>query len=480
MRGFKLIFILLMLCVPIANAQDFLEITVRDFDGLEKAINLANQQSPNTTTYLYLDGQINAQASQSPTLPHIKGTIHMSGGVISGAEGGANLFVIDSTGKLHVKNTRFKDFTVVGFGPNMFHNLGELHLEGVLFTSITSASLCTRFVCHYAGVPTIHNSHGGKLTLIDVRFENSGADSRRYPAPPEVANGILGNFGTAKIIRTQVFLNNNQWEPPIWNSGAIQLENSSFMVRNSSQEPVLDLVEMNTGGKIEVVNSIFEGFTGNWCEQVSSLGHNSHDSPDCTWTSPGDDIGKSSKLAYQPKSGSFNLTPEPESPAIDSGDPNYCFDIGRGVFDGNGDGLAVCDRGAWEFRQVSLADGGANGVFFDPNQDGHYVYILDNDYTTLVVWNTFDVNGNQAWILALGQLVDGRSITAKAYINENGTLTNNGPRNVDRDRYWGTIRLQLDSCERGSFSFDSDLPEFTDGEFEIERLAYATQIGCGD
>lgn len=127
-----------------------------------------------------------------------------------------------------------------------------------------------------------------------------------------------------------------------------------------------------------------------------------------------------------------------------------------------------------------LSNGGANGLYYDPEHNGHSVYVLDNDYNTLVVWNTFDTDGNQAWVLAVGTLVNGRSMTAEACINEHGVLTEDGPVNVDLDRFWGTMQLDLVSCEGGTLSFSSALPNFTSGQFEIRRLAFVKQVGCQD
>src|SRR5690606_33022273 len=129
----------------------------------------------------------------------------------------------------------------------------------------------------------------------------------------------------------------------------------------------------------------------------------------------------------------FNLIPGAASSLIDSADANWCPEDGLPIVDGNGDGTAVCDRGAWEYLPSGLSDGGANGLYFDPSQNGHYVYVLDNDYNTRVMWTTFDRSGNQAWVFAIGDLAGGRSMIADAYINENGELTSTGPINVDRD-----------------------------------------------
>ena len=236
-----------------------------------------------------------------------------------------------------------------------------------------------------------------------------------------------------------------------------------------------------------------------WCADAISLGHNLIDKETCEFNSAGDLTGVSTgllPLSIEGRNGSGDLGPSfsvfllgAASLAIDSANPEFCktkgvlsffSSLANNYFDGDGDGIATCDRGAIEYIHTGLSDGGANGLFYDPNQDGHYVYVLDNNANTLVVWNTFDVNGNQAWIFATGKLANGKSLIADAFINEIGVLTEKGPENVTRDKLWGTIQLELDSCNKGKFFFTSDLPGFTSGQFELKRLAVITQIGCQD
>ncbi len=465
-----------------AQAQETVEVTVTDFAGLRQAINLANQQSPNTLTQIYIVGKIYWTApAQTPDPQPIRRVVRISGGIFSEAEdgGGSNLFIVESSGKLTVTDSKFVDISSVNFGPIIFSNQGELALENVTFTSVSGSGICLRFGCTPSQSPIIYNGAQGKLTLKGVRFENSGSETDPSWGTAG-SNGILANEGTAELVRTQVFLSHNRWEQPLYNSGFMRLQNSSFLVRNYPATPVLDLLETTEGAQTESVNSVFEGFTGTWCGQVESLGHNSTSAPDCTWASPGDEVGTSTGLIWREIRNRFNLIPDAGSSIVDTADSSWCPDDGREIFDGDGNGSVTCDRGAWEHQRMTLADGGANGLYFDPNQNGHYVYVLDNYFNTLVVWNTFDRAGNQAWILATGELIEGKSMIAEAYTNENGELTPLGPRNVDRDLFWGTIQLQLDSCGRGKFTFNSDLPDFTSGQFEIRRLAYVRQIGCDD
>jgi len=125
-----------------------------------------------------------------------------------------------------------------------------------------------------------------------------------------------------------------------------------------------------------------------------------------------------------------------------------------------------------------LSEGGINGLYYDSEADGHYFYVLETDYTTLLMWTTFDKDGNQAWVFGTGELMNGRSIVTDAYINRNEGVSITGEFTASEAEYWGRIELNMTSCLEGSVAFDSDLPGFGSGEFHIERLAYVKQLDC--
>jgi hypothetical protein len=183
---------------------------------------------------------------------------------------------------------------------------------------------------------------------------------------------------------------------------------------------------------------------------------------------------------YQRSGKQKALIPSAASPLIDSADPNYCSTDGRTIWDGNSDGVAACDRGAWELEPTSLAEGGINGFYFNPSDDGHYIYIQETDFTTLVMWNTFDSEGNQAWIYGTGTLESGKAIVAEAYINRAGGLTPDGLIADVEAKEWGHLIVDMESCTNGLIDYQSVLPEFGSGQFPIERLAYVKQLGCND
>jgi hypothetical protein len=479
-RGAAIFSLALLVWVASVQAQETVEVTVRDFAGLKQAINLANQQSGNTLTRIYVVGQIYWTApTQTPDPAPIRGAVKISGGIFSDADdgGGSNLFIVESSGKLTVTDSKFVDISHANFGPVIFSNQGELALENVTFTSVRGSGICLRFGCTPSQTPTIYNGVNGKLTLNGVRFEDSG--SRANPNwGTKDRNGILANDGTAELVRTQVFLSHNRWEQPLWNSGFLRLQNSSFLVRNDPDIPSLDLLEVADGAQTESVNSVFEGFTGAWCDQVVSLGHNSDSSPECQWASAGDIVGAPTGLILRRSADAFDLVPGADSALVDSADGDWC--TATAIFDGDGDGIAACDRGAYELRRTRLAEGGINGFYNNSEHDGNFVYIQQTDYTNLVVWNTFDADGNQVWVYGVGEFVNGRSVVAKAYINRAGGFAPDGLGAAIEAEHWGELEVDMESCTNGIVTYRSELPEFGSGQFPIERLAYVKQLGCVD
>lgn len=245
-----------------------------------------------------------------------------------------------------------------------------------------------------------------------------------------------------------------------------------------------------------ISNSIVSGFDAEWCAQTQSLGYNFIENAECGFTAEGDRIGESVGLLWRPVEASWNtggstkeilthaLVPIQASPAIDSvpnhrcGNDNLLGDYRQ--LDGNGDGIKLCDAGAVELVPITLGEGGINGIYYNPNADGHYVYILDNDYNSVVMWSTFDNDGKQAWIFGIGELVGGRSLITDAYINLDGRVSLDGEIEQAEAHHWGTLEVEMSNCNEGTIAFNSDRPEFGSGQFNITRLAFVKQLGCVD
>lgn len=126
----------------------------------------------------------------------------------------------------------------------------------------------------------------------------------------------------------------------------------------------------------------------------------------------------------------------------------------------------------------SLAEGGINGLYYSPEADGHYVYILETDFTTLIVWTTFDAEGNQVWVYGTGELENGKSVMVETYINRNEGHSPEGEFTPSEAEHWGWMDVDMSSCLEGTFTFQSDFPEFGSGQFPIKRLGFVKQLGC--
>ncbi len=183
-----------------------------------------------------------------------------------------------------------------------------------------------------------------------------------------------------------------------------------------------------------------------------------------------------------PVSGQKALVPTRVSAAVDSADESWCGVSGLFARDGDGDGEARCDRGAVETTPIGLLDdlGGINGLYFNPEADGHYIHVTQTDFAAVIVWNTFDAEGNHVWVYGTGQLVDGSTVVAETWINVNAGSFNADSNPPSEAVYWGTIEMDLRSCTDGAVAYNSVLPGFGAGSFPIKRLGYVSQIGCVD
>src|SRR5207247_2178651 len=98
-----------------------------------------------------------------------------------------------------------------------------------------------------------------------------------------------------------------------------------------------------------------------------SLGHNISSDGSCELTAAGDLTDTDPKLGPLENNGGLTATQAllPASPAIDAGDDSGCPDTDqRGAprpVDGNGDGIAACDIGAFELQPPCVGDCGADG-----------------------------------------------------------------------------------------------------------------------
>lgn len=470
------VFLAILLRLTPAEALEFVEVVVNDFAGLKQAIAEANERSLDTLTGISFTSPIFVGVEDS--LPSIKARINLAGGAFYASGPGVHrLFRIEETGIFGLRWSGFADWSGGPDGPVLFENHGTLLLREVLFDSVAGYAFCLRS-CMRNETAIIQNGPSGDLTLDDVLILDTEINSPTYLG---IDNRFLINEGIAKLVRTQIYLRPEREKEPFFNSGFMRMRNVSFMVRNPIDVPTLSLLAATEDANTQIVNSVFDGFTGAWCDLVTSAGHNTTTAHECNWARAGDEVGVSTGLIWRRlhPNQRFDLVPSAASSLIDSADATWCPE-GYTIWDGNGDGVATCDRGARELKPISVAEGGINGFYYNPDEDGHYIYIQETDFTTLVMWNTFDADGNQAWIYGTGKLEAGRSVIAEAYINRSGGLTPDGLITDVEAEPWGQLEVDMESCAKGIVNYRSVLPEFSTGQFPIERLAHVKQLGCVD
>ena len=121
---------------------------------------------------------------------------------------------------------------------------------------------------------------------------------------------------------------------------------------------------------------------------------------------------------------------------------------------------------------------GQSGSWYDPthNGEGYTMHWLSRD-EALLIWFSYDSEGNQVWMTGTGSYEDGRIEFPMLQSTHGGQFGGDfDPEDVEFFD-WGSLELELD-CQGGSASFDSPLPEFGSGTLELDRLTYLARPAC--
>ena len=499
MKLFVFLFLLLISTTVTAQPSNQVFVSPGDLEALKQAMSDAFDGDPDVETVIITSGTFDF--SNDTGLPDTQTSVAIIGRfdpiIFKGGENSpASLLLVRPEGRLRLQNIELVGFSLNHSGGALIDNRGDLELLQVQINSLSAVSQCVGFaiVCTPV-IRIIRNAPPGRIFMDQVSVINSGIDGGK----PENSGGILLNDGNAEIQNTQIYLADSFSAVPLKNNGFMHLKNISLFTSNNDGKFRDLAILTEPDGTTQMANSIVSGFSGRTCEFVESLGHNLIDSGECDFNAAGDTVGESSGLIWRPVTNAWGWTvtsgkpilshaliPVAASKAVDSIDPALCTqaDLLNNTWsrdlDGNGDGIGRCDKGAVELRPAFLAEGGINGLYYNPEADGHYLSIIDNKYNTLLIWNSFDKNGNQAWIYGIGKLVAGRSLVADAYIKKNGSLSPDGEILPADEVRWGTLELDMLSCREGTLTFQSDLPEFGSGQVRLVRLVLVKQLGCVD
>ena len=447
-----LILLLTAFGAGIARAE-VIQIANGDVAGIVTAIHRANETGKSTTLQLAEHGRYKLTSEEG--FPVIYGDLRIMGnGATFTTAGGrvrTKVFQIDQSGSVLIFEVFFSQIVVSSpLNAGFIFNKGTLLLRSTSFNEIHLSSIKD------IQVGLIFNK--GDLTLENVSIGNISVSS------------VLGDFFAVLIFN---------------NYGSVSIKNSTLLSSDEVENPAL----WNFNGSFDIGSSILANTTGAVCfGNFSSDGPNLISDETCelaqTLEVSPDQMGISTNI-----SGNGGRVPtfpidNAASPAVDAGDNASCLSVDARGFDrptdGDSTGAAICDLGAFEFNAVSQA-GRFNGLFFDPASDGHYVTLQrSSEDKVLVVWNTFDANGTQAWVFGVGKLHGNQIEVADVFQSVGGILEPDGSPQGQGVIPWGRIDVELTSCQGGSFRYQANRSGFGSGEFSLERLASIDGLSCLD
>jgi len=303
-----------------------------------------------------------------------------------------------------------------------------------------------------------------------------------------ISTAMMKNEGNL-VLRNVSFVNNVlNGLSMLVSSGAVAISNSTF-VNNSSASG--GLLNTTPNGAISIANSLFSNNDGGACPsassaggEITSLGGNVLSDASCGFKQPGDRVVADARLETFGDNGGLVNTVllNGSSVAVRNGVAANCEAADARGTVRNVAARGGCDSGAYEFGggRGLLSEGGMSGFYYDASADGHYVTVQRLDWgSALVIWNTFDKNGQAAWIYSIGE-VSGNHIHAQGAQNLGGVLQPGGAPTGSHGFVWGEIDIDMQNCFGGTFRYNSPLPNFGSGQFPLNRLAFLGDLDCSN
>lgn len=120
---------------------------------------------------------------------------------------------------------------------------------------------------------------------------------------------------------------------------------------------------------------------------------------------------------------------------------------------------------------------GISGAWYNPEQSGHglSIQILD-EQRALAFWFVYDMEGNPLHLYLDGR-IEGRRIEATAYVNRGMRFGSFQPRDLRRGT-WGTVSIELISCEHALLRWRSNWAGMGSGSTPIRRLTRISGLDC--
>ena len=126
------------------------------------------------------------------------------------------------------------------------------------------------------------------------------------------------------------------------------------------------------------------------------------------------------------------------------------------------------------------ANAGLSGSFFAPERDGEGIFVqwLPGG-NVVVIWYTYDADGNQFWTISDTVMVADNRVTAQmvypAQVTAFGDAFDSGEIVLQP---WGTLTLDYTDCDNMTFSYDSTVEGFGAGSHAYVRLTTLDGTEC--
>jgi hypothetical protein len=122
---------------------------------------------------------------------------------------------------------------------------------------------------------------------------------------------------------------------------------------------------------------------------------------------------------------------------------------------------------------------GQSGSWFDPTHNGEgYALHWAEPKLAIVTWYSYDSQGNQYWMLGTGELDGQGRLNVSDVHSTRGARFGAAFDPDDVERFaWGTITFEL-GCAGGSAHYESVLPPFGSGDFDLTRLTSLREVAC--
>jgi hypothetical protein len=133
---------------------------------------------------------------------------------------------------------------------------------------------------------------------------------------------------------------------------------------------------------------------------------------------------------------------------------------------------------------LTLADGGASGQWFNASRDGEGIYVeivaAGSGTQISAAWFTYDQNGDQMWLVGNKSINQTQTIVTFPVFVLDGPVfgPNYDPDDVNRVE-WGTLTLSFPSCNDALLTYASTTGFGTDTIPQI-RLTTLEQVTCNE